>query len=211
MPPSFGNAVVAANQQSICNLSNRDIVTPRTEWVTENNVLQNEKPKWKVKSKIANSTLRQTTTAAVTSKNTPSNSSPTLPQVLVRPSTYWRESTGIMQNSAMPSQNPFVQRADVHTSNADHFITNVVQIGPGGTSSVNITPHHVPHWYNGYIPPPGAFYGGPASPGTPGFPGYPQQQSAFYPYPHNRHQFGPYVNGFGQAWADMGHDPLNQF
>jgi hypothetical protein len=37
------------------------------------------------------------------------------------------------------------------------------------------------------------------------------QQSAFYPYPHNSQQFGPYVNGFGQAWADMGHDPLNQF
>ncbi len=34
MPPSFGNAVVAANQQSICNLSNRDFVTPRTEWAT---------------------------------------------------------------------------------------------------------------------------------------------------------------------------------
>ena len=49
MPPSFGNAVVAANQQSICNLSNRDIVTPRSEWVIQNNVMQNEKPKWKVK------------------------------------------------------------------------------------------------------------------------------------------------------------------
>ncbi len=88
MPPSFGNAVVTANQQSICNLSNRDIVTPRAEWVIQNNVVQNEKPKWKVKWKLAYSTLCQITAATVNSNTVPSNSSPTLSQASVRPTTY---------------------------------------------------------------------------------------------------------------------------
>jgi hypothetical protein len=71
IPPSFRNAVVAANQQSIFNLSNRDIVTPHTEWVIMNKVSQDEKPKWNVKWKIANSTLCQTTGVSVNSRIAP--------------------------------------------------------------------------------------------------------------------------------------------
>ena len=205
MPPSFGNAVVAANQQSICIQSNRDISTPYTEWAIMNNAVPDDKPKAKVKWKIENSTLRRITVAAINTRTTPSNSSPTLPQVSVRPTTNWRESTSNMQNSTMPPQNPFVQRADVCTVNAGHIAANVVQIGPwhGGTNSVNISTHHIPPSYGGS--PSGAFYGGSTSPGMPGFFGYPQPQSAFCPYPHNSDQFGPHNNGFGQAWADMGH------
>jgi hypothetical protein len=74
----------------------------------------------------------------------------------------------------MPSQNPFVQRVDVYTANANYCATNVVQIGPWGTNSVNITTPYVPQRYDGYRPEPGAFYGAPASPGMPVFLGYPQ-------------------------------------
>jgi hypothetical protein len=116
-----------------------------------------------------------------------------------------------MQNSTMPSQNPFVQRADVYKANAYYCATNVVQIGPWGTNSVNITTPHVPLRDDGYRSAPGAFYGAPASPGMPGFFGYPQAQSAFYPYPHSSHQFGSGVNWLEQDWANRGHDPFNQF
>ena len=159
MPPSFGNAVVcAANQQSICNLSNQDIVTPYTEWVPINNVPREKQPKWKVKWKTVHSTLLRTIAVAVNSRTTPPDSSAPLSQVSARPTANWRESEDNMQNPATPSQNPFLQRAEVCTSYAGH-LASVVQIGPchGGTNSINITNQPGPQWHSGYMPP-GAFY-----------------------------------------------------
>ena len=129
MPPSFGNAVVAANQQSICNLSNRDIVTPRTEWVIKNNVLQNEKPKWKVKWKKSTPALLQTTTASDSSKTAPSHTFSTLLQVPARSLTGGQENTSCMMHTQVPLRHAFVQGNVVSTNNTGPVVTNVVQIG----------------------------------------------------------------------------------
>jgi hypothetical protein len=193
MSPPFGNAAIATSQQTFWKLSRQDISTPQTDRSSLNDVLTVEKPKWKVKWKISRSALLQRTTA---SKSTPSNTFSTLSQAAARPTTNCRESSGYMQNYSMPTQNPFIQRTDVHTINMGNNVANILQIvlGNGVSNWANMAGQQVPFF--GY-PPPVVFHGGYTPAGAPGLLGHSQTQHAFHPYPQNSDQFGHNVNGVG--------------
>ena len=131
IPPSFGNAVVAANQQTVfCKLSSRDTsLTPHTEWASLHSILPFERPKWKVKWKISTSALLQTTTASDSSKTAPSHTFSTLLQVPARSLTGGQENTSCMMHTQVPLRHAFVQGNVVSTNNTGPVVTNVVQIG----------------------------------------------------------------------------------
>ncbi len=131
MPPSFGNAVVAANQQWICNLSSWDAHCPPTgRAIMHKTPSLVEIPKWRVKWKTVNQTSCQTSATTIISGITPSNSSPVLPQVLARSAANGWKSASNIQGSYRMQQNPFVRMQDGCTFNAGHVTAYGVHIGP---------------------------------------------------------------------------------